>query len=791
MKYKEIIDKMTLEEKASLTSGKDFWQSQEIERLGVPSMFMADGPHGLRKQAAAADHLGLNPSIPATCFPTAATMANSWNEELGEEVGVALGEEAVSMNVNMLLGPGMNIKRSPLCGRNFEYFSEDPYLAGKMAAAYIRGIQENGVSACAKHFAVNSQELRRMSIDEQVDERALRELYLTAFEIAVKEGKAKAIMSSYNRLNGEYTNENKHLLVDILRNEWNFDGVIVTDWGGCNDRVEGLKATNEIEMPSCKASNEAIIRAVKGGTLDESVLDERIDNLLSFIFDTKIEDAKPFDVDKHALLAQKAAEESIVLLKNENNILPLKDEKIAVIGDFADVPRYQGAGSSVVNPTKLYKTLDYIKESGLNYVGYEKGFKRNGKKSNSLMKKAVSLASNADVVLYYMGLDEVTEAEGLDRENMKLPQNQLDLFDALKATGVKIVVVLSCGSAVEMDFADGADAILHSYLGGQATAKAVLRTVMGEVNPSGKLSESIPYKYADCSVSNTFPGREVTSVHKESVYIGYRYYEKANVPVRYPFGYGLSYASFEYSDIEVEENGVSVTVKNTGSLDGKEVVQLYVLKGESEIFRPVKELKGFKKVFIKANESVRVTIPFDDKTFRYFNVKTDKWEVEGGEYTLAIAASSNDIKLTATVLREGTTDVLPYEKDNIPSYLTGGIKDVSDGEFEVLLGRKLPSATYEFVKKNRIIIDINCTIEQLKYAKGWTGRVFSGAIRFAIGFLKAFGNKTTANTLVMGVLHQPMRGLQKFMGVSENQLNGLIIMFNGQFFKGLKTVFKK
>lgn len=792
MKYKKIIEKMTLEEKASLTSGKDFWQSQEIERLGVPSMFMSDGPHGIRKQAAEADHLGLNASIPATCYPTAVTMANSWDPELGEQMGECLGTEAKAMNVNVLLGPGMNMKRSPLCGRNFEYFSEDPYLAGKMAASYVRGIQSQGVASCIKHFAVNSQELRRMSIDEVVDERALREIYLTAFEIAVKEGKAKAIMSAYNSLNGTYANENEHLLQEILRDDWGFDGVIITDWAGCNDRVLGLKAGNEIEMPSCKASNLAVLNAVKTHELDESLLDERLDNLLKLVFDTHHDTVgdNTFDVEKHHDMARRCAEESIVLLKNEG-VLPLKDEKVVLIGDFAKNPRYQGAGSSVVNPTKLDDAADCMEGAGLNYVGYAQGFDRYGKNKPALAKEAISLANQADVVLYYMGLDEVTEAEGLDRENMKLAQNQIDLLHALKATGKKIVVVLACGSAIEMDWADDADAIVHTYLSGQASAKAVLHILSGKVNPSGKLSETIPYHYEDTPVVNYFPGRELTSEHRESIYIGYRYYDTAGVPVRYPFGYGLSYTTYAYSDLEVSADAVTFTLKNTGAVAGKEVAQVYIGCKDSKIFRAKKELKGFAKVALEPGESKKVTIPLDDKAFRYFNVKTNAWEIEGGTYQIMVGASSADIRLEGEVTVKGTGAELPYAGLDLSAYETAHVQNVPDAQFEALLGRPIPQTHFTFIKKNRMEIGMNSSVAQLRYARGWVGRLFAWGIRTAIGFLRKTGNRTTANTLVMGVLHQPMRGLQKFGNMTDMQIGGLMTMFNGKFFKGLGMFLKK
>ena len=790
MDKQQVVSEMTLEQKAAFLTGKDFWQTQDFPELGVPSLFLADGPHGLRKQAAAADHLGLNASIPATCFPTAATMANSWNEELGEKMGEALGKEAASMNVNVLLGPGTCMKRNPRCGRNFEYFSEDPYLAGKMAASYIRGIQEAGTSACVKHFAGNNQEERRMVSDTVVDERTLREIYLTAFEIAVKEGKTQSIMTSYNRVNGTHADENTHLLRDILRGEWGFDGVIVSDWAGTNNKVNSTVAGSDLEMPSCKYGSADIVKAVNAGELDIKYVDECVMRILDLVEKTTVsEKGKPFDVEAHHEIARKCAEDSIVLLKNDG-VLPMSAEtRTAIIGDFAANPRYQGAGSSVVNPTKLTTMLEG--RHTVNFIGYEKGFDRYGAKKGGLAKKAANLAKRAEVVILCLGLDEVSEAEGLDREHIKIPQNQIELYKKVRANSKKLVLVLSCGSAVETEWCKDADAIVYGCLTGQAGAGAVLDVIVGNVNPSGKLAETFPVKYSDCSSASHFPGKEMTVEYREGPYVGYRYYDTANVPVAYPFGFGLSYTTFEYSNVQAGENGVTFTITNTGSVDGAEIAQLYVGKKDGKVFRPAKELKGFKKVFIKAGESAQVTIPFDDKTFRYFNVKTEKWEVEGGEYQLYIGASSVDIRLTASVTKAGTTDVMPYDPEKLPSYYSGKAANVSAEEFKELLGREIPKSGYNFYKKKRMVIEENSTISDLRYSKRWVGRAFSGVIRFAISACRAFGMRTLANTLVMGVLHQPIRGLAKFGGMSRRQMEGLLLMFNGHFFKGVGRFLSK
>ncbi len=470
MNTEELIGRLSLREKADLLTGKDFWQTQEVEREGIPSIFLSDGPHGLRRQASKADHLGLNPSIPATCYPTAAAMANSWNEALGEQLGTALGEEASSLNVNVLLGPGTCMKRNPRCGRNFEYFSEDPYLAGKMSASYIRGIQSAGVSACVKHFAANNQEERRMVSDSVMDERTLREIYLTAFEIAVKEGKTQAIMSSYNKINGVFADENAHLLRDILRGEWGFDGAVISDWAGCNNKVQSTIAGGNLEMPSCKYGADDIVAAVESGALDIKYVDESVRYVLELIDrTTRAQHGKPFDVDAHDALAKRCADESLVLLKNDGT-LPLDDSlKVAIIGDFAQQPRYQGAGSSIVNPTKLTSLLD-VKDK-LNFIGYERGFNRYGKDKPRLLNKAVKLARKADVTVLCLGLDEVTEAEGLDRDNIRIPQNQIEAFRQLRVFSKRLVVVLSCGSSVETGFMRSANAILYGSLNGQAPAR--------------------------------------------------------------------------------------------------------------------------------------------------------------------------------------------------------------------------------------------------------------------------------------------------------------------------------
>ena len=787
MKHADIIKQMTLEEKCYLFSGKDFWQTRSVERLGVPNMTLSDGPHGIRKQAGEGDQLGLNPSLPATCYPTAAAVANSWDVELGEEIGAHLGAEAASQGVCVVLGPGLNIKRSPFCGRNFEYFSEDPYLAGKLAASYIRGIQKNGVAACPKHFAANSQELRRMASDSVMDERTLREIYLTGFEIAVKEGHSKSIMSSYNRINGVYANENRHLLQEILRDEWGFDGFVVSDWGGSNDHVEGVRAGSHLEMPTTGGDSDLeLIDAVKSGRISQELLDRRVDELLDVILSTtgavKPLEGKPFDVEKHHAMAARASEQSIVLLKNENNLLPLKQgTKVAVIGEFAQKARYQGAGSSVVNPTRLDNAMDVIQGFGLDVAGFEAGYPRSGKGDPAMQARAVELAKKADTVLLYIGLDEISESEGLDRSHMRLPQSQIDLIEAVSKANPNVVAVMSAGSAVEMPWLPKIKALVHGYLCGQAGASSVLKVIMGQVNPSGKLAESYPVKYEDVSSAPYFPAKERTAEYREGLFVGYRYFETAKTPVLFPFGFGLSYTTFEYSGLTVTEKEASFTLKNTGGMDGAEVAQLYVSKPDGEVFRPAKELKGFAKVFLKAGESKKVTIPLDDKAFRYFNVDTNKFEVEGGAWTVMIGASCADIKLSGTVEVQGTGAKPPYDKEKFAKYFSGDIKSVSDAEFQALLGRPIPDGHWSGM------LDMNDALCQMYYAKGAAGRL---AYKILTHFINKSIEKGKPNLNLLFNYNMPFRAIAKMTGgiCTMEMAEGILTIVNGHFFKGLGRV---
>jgi len=774
---------MTLEEKASLMSGKNFWQTRPIERFGIPSMAMADGPHGLRKQAEDGDHLGLVEGVKATCFPTSATVSNSWDIALCKAVGTALGKEAVYHNVNVILGPGLNIKRNPLCGRNFEYFSEDPYLSGKLAGAYVNGIQSQGVGACLKHYAVNNQETLRMINDSVLDERTLREIYLTGFEIALKESQPKVVMSAYNRINGIYANEHKYLLRDILVDEWNFSGMVVSDWGGSNDAVESVRAGSHMEMPTPGLDSvDQIVEAVHNDFLDEEILDERVVEYLKVLEETEIAENSPVDYEAHHDLAREAAEKSIVLLKNEH-VLPLKNSKIAVIGDFASKPRYQGAGSSMVNPYKLDSFINTIDSNDLEIIGYAKGYHRCDKRDQSLIDEALQLASRVDTVVYFMGLDEVRETEGNDRHDMKLNENQITLLKLLRKHTKEIIVVLSGGSSIEMPWTDLCDGILHGYLSGQAGAKAIVNVLTGKVNPCGKLTEVYPLYYSDVSNSNYYPGTEATSEYREGLYYGYRYFDKVNLPVKYPFGFGLSYTKFGYSQLEIRDDGIEVTITNIGDYDGAEIVQVYVSRDQEIIHRPVKELKGFDKVFLKKGESKRISIYFDEYTFRYFDIHENNFLIQEGTYSIKVGASSEDIRVSGSLFVKGH---VPLEDSKLLDvYFSGQVKDVEDLAFKTLLGRKIPDQQWD----RKQALGLNDSIMQMSYAKNPLARL----VRSILLYLRDRSYKKGKPDLNLFFLtSMPFRAIAKMSDghVSIEMTERIIDIVNGKFFKGLSGLIK-
>lgn len=784
MDYANTIKKLNLEQKCALLSGAGTFTTRGCPKAGVPSITLSDGPNGVRKQAGAADHLGLNPSVPATCFPTAATVACSWDPALGEQLGRAMGEEAAAQEVSVLLGPGLNTKRSPLCGRNFEYFSEDPYLSGKLAAAYVRGIQSNGIAACPKHFAVNSQELRRMASDSVVDERTLRELYLTGFEIVVKEAHPKTIMSSYNLVNGTYANENAHLLQDILRRDWGFDGAVVTDWGGSNDHALGVKNGSTLEMPAPGGDAvRELLKAVETGKISESDVDARLDELLTLVLDTHaaVENhSRSFDADAHHALARRAAAESAVLLKNDGDLLPLAaGASVAVIGDFAETPRYQGAGSSAVNSIKVDTFLECLKESGLNSVGFATGFDRQGKPDAAKKAEAAALAAKADVVLLCLGLDEIKESEGLDRADMKLADNQIELLQAVQQANPNTVVVLSAGASLETPWLAHCRALVYGALGGQAGAGAMVDVLTGKINPSGKLAETWANTHADTPAKDNFAGAGRTVQYREGLYVGYRYYQTAGVPVAFPFGYGLSYTSFAYSELKADARSVTLTVTNTGSRAGAEIVQVYAAKPDAQIFRPAQELKAFTKVWLEAGESKTVTLPLDDKTFRYWNTKTDSWEVEGGTYELRVGANSADIRLTAAVEVNGTSAPNPYAGKALPHYTSGKVQRVPDAEWETLLGRPIPADTVK--------IDRNMTLGELNHSRSPLCWLVWAVLTM---MLNASYKRGKPNLNVMFQYNMPLRALAKMTSgaISMGMVDGIVLEAKGFWVIGLLKV---
>ena len=715
MNHSNIINKMTLEEKAKLCVGKDYWHSLNIDELYIPSITMTDGPNGLRIQREKGDNLGVNESEISICFPSGSTLANSWDKKLAYLYGKTLGEEAECENINIVLGPAINIKRNPLCGRNFEYFSEDPYLTSIMANQYVKGLQQNNVGACVKHFAVNNQENRRRTIDTLVDERTLREIYLKAFEYIVKNSNPWSIMTSYNKVNGKYVSENK-ILLDILQKEWNFKGITITDWGANNNRVDGLLAGNELEMPGGRGNGaNEIIEAVKSNKISEEYLNKIIDKILNIALKCNEKPIKQYDKEQHHKIAQKIAEESIVLLKNENNLLPLKNtSNIAVIGDMAKNPRYQGAGSSTINPYKLDNVYESLKEAKINF-NYAQGYERiESENDKTLIKEAETLAKTSNTVLLFVGLTENYESEGMDRTTMNLPQNQVNLIESISKINKNTIVVLSHGSSITMPWENKVSSIITAYLGGEASGKAIVNTILGKVNPSGKLAETYPIKYEDIPSYNYFPGNEVNVSYKESIYIGYRYFDKAKINVLYPFGYGLSYTKFQYSNLQTTQKNNQVTIKfnikNIGTYAGKEIAQIYISKKNSKIFRPEKELKAFEKIDLKINEEKTITITLDNSTFKYYDTNLKKWNIEDGVYTILIGQSSNNIVLSKTINIQGDKNIVQL---NLPAkYFTGNIKEITDAEFEQLLGYKTPNKTINLNEIN----DEN-TIEQLKHTK--------------------------------------------------------------------------
>lgn len=774
---------LTLLQAAALLSGTSAWDSRAIPAANVPSFVMSDGPHGVRRQLGDADHLGIAQSEKATCFPTASALAATWNPELARDMGEALGLEARSLGVDVLLGPGLNIKRSPLCGRNFEYFSEDPILAGTMAAGLVDGIQSTGTAACPKHFALNSQELRRMASDSIVDERTMREIYLTGFEIVCRTARPRAIMSSYNLVNGTYAHENKHLLTDILRTEWGFDGMVVSDWGGSNSAVAGARAGGSLEMPAPGlAGARQIVAAVEAGQLDASDVYARAQEVLTVAAAAAgLPAPTPYDLDGHHALATRIAAEAITLLRNENDLLPLSaGTSVALIGDLADTPRFQGSGSSQVNPTRVESPRELLEAGGdasrgLVCAGYASGYERHGGTSDALIAEAVALAERADVALVYVGLDELAESEGLDRPHMRLPEGQDRLIEAVVAANPSTVVVLTGGASVEMPWVSSVPALVNGYLTGQGGAGAMLDVLSGAVNPSGRLAETYALSYEDHPTAAWYPATGPLSYYREGPFVGYRYFTSAGIDVAFPFGYGLSYSSFEYSDLAVNEEGATLTLTNTSARDGAEVVQLYV-SAPGGVFGPARELKGFAKVEVAAGASVSVMIPFDRYTFRHWETSRGAWEREAGTWTVHVGRNATDTPLSAALEVDGTT---PSPIDPaLGHYLSGDVAGVTDSEFAVLLGRTIPTA---HPMDDLLASD---PLSEMTRAKTWLARVAGRGLHA----LKAKADaKGTPDLSILFVLNMPFRAIAKMSNgaASPDMVDAILLAVNGHPLRGL------
>ncbi len=797
----DLIRNMTLFEKASLCSGQTFWETKTVDRLNIPSLMMSDGPHGLRKENNDdADNVALKSSFPATSFPPAVNMATTWNPDLVKQVGRALGEQCINQSIDVILGPGTNIKRSPLCGRNFEYFSEDPYLAGKMSSSYIKGTKTTGVGTSLKHFAVNSQETNRMTINEVVDERAFREIYLTPFEIAVKEAQPETVMCSYNRINGVYSSDNKYLLTDILRNEWGFEGLVVSDWNAVNDRVQGIIAGMDLEMPSCGGrTDKEIVKAVLDGSLAEADLDIVVERILTLLF--KVINARDdgyfYNYRDGHRLARLVANESIVLMKNDKNILPIDHtNKITVIGSLAKTIRYQGAGSSRINPYNLVSFTDYLESHKLNFE-YKEGYKlTNDGYDEALFNEAVQTAKTSEKVILFVGLTDSYECEGYDRKDMTIPASHSKLIEAISEVNENVVVVLLGGSPIEMPWIDKVHTLLNAYLPGEAAGEAIADIIYGIVNPSGKLAETYPINLSDYIGSKYYVGAPKTSEHREGMFVGYRYYDSANKNVQFPFGHGLSYTTFEYSDLKLSSKNIkedetltlTFNITNTGMFDGQEIAQVYVSDIESTIFRPKKELKGFKKVFIKAGETETVTIELDKRSFAYYNVEIKDWAVESGEFEIIVGASSRDIRLTAKVNVTGDDSIthLDYRETAPVYYNLENAEEIPTEQFEAVYGDKMPPN--QLAKRGEF--DKNTTIGEMKCCI--IGKLFC---KFAPAVIKSQvpdADMTTMLMLQQGMEEMPMRGLS---GVTSGLLDnivteGIILWGNKHRLKGLGKMLK-
>ncbi len=801
LKFADLIAQMTLEEKAGLCSGKDMWHTKAIERLGIPSVMVCDGPHGLRKQDDSGVSTNLDQSIDAICFPTASATACSWDKELLYDMGCTIGEEAVAENIAVVLGPGTNIKRSPLCGRNFEYFSEDPYLAGILSAYFINGVQSKNVGTSIKHYCANNQETYRMTINSVVDERTLREIYLLPFEIAVKMSQPRTIMASYNLINDTYATENDFVLNKVLRDEWGFKGLVVSDWGATNQRVKGLVAGHDLEMPSSGGMNDKlIVKAVKDGSLDEAILDRAVDRILDMVMATTTnpKDAS-YDKEEHYQKAKHIAEESAVLLKNEDGALPLKAQKILLVGELAIQPRFQGAGSSFINCTKITTVEQSLRDAGIEYEftsGYDLE-NDNEKKNARLRRNAVELAKKYDTVLVVAGLPGSYEAEGFDRKHINMPESHNSLISELSTVNKNVNVVLTMGSSVTMPWIDGVKSVLCMYLGGQSSGEACVDLLLGKANPCGKLAETFALDLKDHPSTQNFPGARFSVEYREGLYVGYRYFNTVGAPVLFPFGHGLSYTKFEYSNIQASADSVtdkdivtvSVDVKNIGETDGKEIVQLYVNDVVSTVYTPYQQLKGFEKVSLKAGEKKTVTFSLDKRSFAFYNTEAGDWQVESGEFKIMIGASSRDIKLetTVTVKSGDTAAITPTDPQSW--YMNPSSEQISKEEF-VAMSKLNIKEDYRIAKKGEFTADDS--FEDMSHTSGlarFALKIAKPAIRMS---MKADKNDPNYLMIYEVMKTSPMRALAfSSQGMfNMKMVDGVITIMNGHFFKGVNMVLK-
>lgn len=789
---KNLVSQMTIEEKASLCSGKNFWETKAVERLGIASFMLTDGPHGLRKQDGDSDHLGLNTSVATTCFPPAAATGCSFDRELIYRMGVALGEECRAEGVSVILGPGANIKRNPLCGRNFEYFSEDPLLSGEIAAAMINGIQSENVGTSMKHYLANNQERARVSSNSVVDERALREIYLPAFENAVKKSQPWTLMCSYNKINGTYASDHRRLMTDIPRGEWGFEGAIVTDWGAMNDRVAGIKAGLDLEMPGpIEENDKKIVTAVLEGQLKEKELDLSAERMTTIALHAAQNTIKPCDWQRHDELAREVARDSAVLLQH-GNALPLNEnKKLAVIGSFAKNPRYQGAGSSKINPKQLTSLCDALETREIAYE-YAPGFNIEGQSDEKMIDEAVAVAKKSEQVVVMLGLPDSYETEGLDRSHMELPESQNKLMAALVMLEIPLVVVISTGSAVNLPWKSQVDSILLTYLMGQNGGNATVDLLIGEVNPSGKLAESWPLSITDVP-SYEFFGGKGNIEYRESIYVGYRYYDTVNQEVAYPFGHGLSYTQFSYSDLAIsttentdsEEVVVSLKVKNTGKTSGKEVIQLYIKKEGGVVFTPAHELRDFTKITLEPGESQDVVFVLNHRSFAYYDVQAADWLVEGGDYQIQIGASSRDIRLEETIQVLGSQK-RPCEAAKNREYAAPSqYWPPSLEQFEAVLGHEVPA--------ERPLRPFTRTSTLGELEESFIGRQFVKTVKK--NAFKELGGDGPENAELVTILNamfedMPIRQLVMLSNgaLNEKVLDGLLEMMNGHYIRGLKRM---